>query len=92
MPVDSTRLLAAVRSLPPVVRAAVLVGDRNKINVVLPDAIDDGVRKTGNDPLAKATGKRRACLGARGNPLCGLLRRGKKTQTESLEASIIELH
>jgi hypothetical protein len=46
--------------MPPVVRAAVLVGNCNKINVLLPDAIDDAVRKTGNDPLAKATGKRRA--------------------------------
>ena len=69
-----------------------LVGDRNKINVVLPDAIDDGVRKTGNDPLAKATSKRRACLGAGGDALGGLLDRGKKTETESVEACLIELH
>ena len=78
--------LGAIGSLPPVVRAAVLVGDSNKISVVLPDAIDDAVRKTGNDPLAQATGKRRACLGAGGNTLRGLLKRGKKTETESVEA------
>lgn len=57
-------MLAAVRSLPPVVRAAVLVGDSNKIDVVLPDPIDDAVRKAGNDSLAKATGKRCPGLGS----------------------------
>lgn len=69
-----------------------LVGNCNKINVLRPDAIDDGVRKTGNDPPAKATGKRRARLGTDGNPVCGLLHRGKKTQTESIETRLIEFH
>jgi hypothetical protein len=92
MSVGSTRLLAAIRSLPPVVGAAVLVGDGNKINVVLPDAIDDAVWKPGNDAFAKGTGKRRACVGAGGNALCGLLDCGQKAETQSLEARLIELH
>jgi hypothetical protein len=91
-PIGSTRWLAAVRSLAPVVRAAVLVGDSNKIDVVLPDTIDDAVRKAGNDPLAKATGKWRTRLGAGGNTLRGLLNCGKKAEAESIEARLIELH
>jgi hypothetical protein len=70
----------------------VLVGDGDKVDVVFPDAINDAVRKPGNDPLAKATGKGCACLGAGGNALYGLLNRGKKAETESVDAPLIELH
>jgi hypothetical protein len=86
------RWLAAVRSLPPVVRAAVLVSDGNKIDVALPDTIDDAVRKAGNDPLAKATGKRRARLWADGDTLGGSLNCGKEAEAESIEARLVELH
>lgn len=92
MPAGSTRLLAAIRSLAPVIRPSVLMGDRNKINVFIPDAVDDVVRKSGNDPLAKATGKRRACFGARQDALRGLLDRRKEAEPKSFKACLIELH
>ena len=92
MPAGSTRLLAAVRSLAPIIRPAVLVGDCNKINVLFPDTVHDAVRKTGDDPLAKATGKRRTCIGAGRNALGGLLDRSKKAEPKSLKACLIELH
>ncbi len=91
-PVASTRLLAAFRPLAPIVWAAVLVGDSHKINVVFPHAIDDAVRKPGNDPLAKAASKRCARLGTGANALCGLLDWGKKPESESLKPRFIELY
>ena len=39
-----------------------MVSDGNKVNVILPDSINDAVRKTQNNPLAKLTSERGACL------------------------------
>ena len=54
-PVGSIAGLAAVGSPSPVVWTTMLVSDCDKIGVVLPDAIDEAVWESGNQPLAVST-------------------------------------
>ena len=50
--------LATVGSLAPITRTTVMVSDGNEVNIILPDPIDDVVRKTQNDPFAEFAGER----------------------------------
>jgi len=50
--------LVTVGSLAPITRTTVMVSDGNEVNIILPDPIDDVVRKTQNDPFAEFAGER----------------------------------
>ena len=68
-----------------------LVSDGNKVDMILPDTIDDVVWKARNDPLSEFITKESACFRMRGNPIRCLLDGRQELETEPIKPGFIKL-
>lgn len=67
-----------------------MVGCRDEVYAVVPDAANDVAGKSGNAPFSKPARERRTCFGISGDPLRRPFHRLEEPEAEPLEVRLIE--